>query len=322
MDHWLVPFYPEQDIHIEAEKLSMSLLLVNRQFRDEYTEMCEDQQALLLHDAFRSLDDASILNEVDMLRSWVLGICYWESVREPDALFELESYLGNCARWFKGLPAANVRLYISHRQDFDNYTPWVFHLLHDQIVKIAAFQKIAEVEIYATKRTRSRTRITWSRKLLARWCRAESPSDVFLARAPHGGKIEWDVYCMTSLDDDDSASSYHSSDSWPEDEDDDSKDERSVWGDDDGNNDFSNLMPCCGKKRHRDVDSEVWQVSRSTDDGADNGADEDEVEGNGGTGDPRSDRNSESDAIKRVRQWLLLEYSECGLSDGPQVNHR
>jgi hypothetical protein len=69
MDHWLVPFYPEQDIHIEAEKLSMSLLLVNRQFRDEYTEMCEDQQALLLHDAFRSLDDASILNEVDMLRS-------------------------------------------------------------------------------------------------------------------------------------------------------------------------------------------------------------------------------------------------------------
>jgi hypothetical protein len=61
MDHWLVPTYLEHDIHIEAEKLSMSLLLVNRQFRDEYTERCEDQQALFLHDAFASLEDASIL---------------------------------------------------------------------------------------------------------------------------------------------------------------------------------------------------------------------------------------------------------------------
>jgi hypothetical protein len=322
MDHWLVPNYLEHDIHIEAEKLSMSLLLVNRQFREEYTERCEDQQALILHDAFTSLDDASIINEFDMLRCWTLGICYWESAREPDALFHLEDYLGECARWFKGLPAANVRLYISHRQDFDDYTPRVFDRLENNIAEIASFQKVAEVEIYATKRTRRRTSITWSRKLLARWCRAESPSDIFLDRAPHGGKIEWDVYCKTSLDDVDSASSYHSSDSWPTDKGDDSKDERSVWGDDDGNNDFSNLMPCCGRKRDRDVNSEVWRVSRSTDDGADNGADEEDVEGNAGTGEPRSGRKSGSDAIQKVRQWLLLESSEPDLPDGPQMNHQ
>jgi hypothetical protein len=124
------------------------------------------------------------------------------------------------------------------------------------------------------------------------------------------------------LDDVDSASSYHSSDSWPTDKGDDSKDERSVWGDDDGNNDFSNLMPCCGRKRDRDVNSEVWRVSRSTDDGADNGADEEDVEGNAGTGEPRSGRKSGSDAIQKVRQWLLLESSEPDLPDGPQMNHQ
>jgi hypothetical protein len=257
-----------------------------------------------------------------MLRCWTFGICFWESARGADALFHLEDYLGKCARWFKGLPAANVRLYISHRQDFDDYTPRFFDRLENNIAEIASFQKVAEVEIYATRRTRRRTSITWSRKLLARWCRAESPSDIFLDRAPHGGKIEWDVYCKTSLDDDDSASSYHSSDSWPEDWGDDSKDHSSEWGDDGGNNDFSHLVPCCGRKRDRDVDSEVWQVSRSTDDGADNGADEEGVESNAETGDPRSDRKSGSDAIQRVRQWLLLEQSVSDLSDGSQTKHQ
>jgi hypothetical protein len=233
-----------------------------------------------------------------MLRSCILGIF--------TALRELEGFLGHCARWFKDLPAVNVRMYISHRQDFDNYTPSVFDRLPGQIVKIASFQKIAEVEIYATKRTRSRTRITWSRKLLARWCRAEPPSDIFLDRVPHGGKIEWEVYSKTSLDDDDFASSYHSSDSWPEDWGDDSKDHSSEWGHDDGNNDFSNLEAYCGRKKDRDEDSEVWRVSRSTNVSTGNGADEEDVEGNTGTGDSRSDRKSGSDAIKRVRQWLLL----------------
>jgi hypothetical protein len=158
MDHWLVPTYLEHDIHIEAVKLRMSLLLVNRQFRDEYTERCEDQQALFLHDAFTSLEDASILAEFDMLRSWVLGICYFESAREPD----------------------------------------------------------------------------------------------------------------------------------------------------DRNNVSSNLEPYCGRKKDCDEDSEVWRVSRSTNVSTGNGADEEDVEGNTGTGDSRSDRKSGSDAIKRVRQWLLL----------------
>lgn len=306
MNHWLVPFYLEHDIQIEAEKLRMTLLLVNHQFRDEFTEWCEDQQALYLHDACKSLDDAIILAEFDILRSWALTICYFESAREPTTLLQLEGYLGDCTRWFKDLPAVNVRLYTSHRQDFDDYTPSVFDRLESNIVKIASFLKVAEVDIHAIKRTWRRTSITWSRKLLARWCRSDCPSDIFLDRAPHGGKIEWEVHTKSSLDDDDSASFYHSSDSWLEDWGDDSKDHSSEWGDDGGNNNFSNLEPYYGRRKDSDKDSEVWPVSRGTDDSTDDCAEEEDVEGNTGTRDSRSDRNSGSDAIKRVRQWLLL----------------
>lgn len=300
----------------------MSLLLVNRQFRDEYTERCEDQQTLFLHDAFKSLDKRSILNELEMLKGWVTGICYFASATEPTALRELEGFLGNCAHWYKDLPAVNVRLYFSHRQDSDNYTPNVFKCLQNTIVEITSFQKIAELEVYATKRARRGTSITRSRKLLARWCRGDSPSDMFLDRAPHGGKIEWEIYSKTSLEDDDSASSCESSTSWSKDEGDDCKDHSSVWGDDGGNNDFSHLEPHRGKSKYSDlVFNEDSQDSRGADDSADNDGDKEGMNGNAGTGDPRSDRKPGSDAMKRVRQWLALASEESSLSGGLQMEH-
>lgn len=50
--YWHTPtlLIDDHSRHVQGEKLSKSTLLVNRQFRDEYTERCSDQQTLCLRD--------------------------------------------------------------------------------------------------------------------------------------------------------------------------------------------------------------------------------------------------------------------------------
>ena len=83
MEHWRIPSLMvnghDHDRYVRGEKLNTSLLLVNRQFRDEYTERCSDQQTLCLRDYLDFSDTIGVLNVLDELRSWVLSICIIDS---------------------------------------------------------------------------------------------------------------------------------------------------------------------------------------------------------------------------------------------------
>jgi len=198
--------------HIQGKKLSASLLLVSRQFRDEYTERCLDQQILCLRDWLDFSDTMGVLTVLDELRSWVIDIC-------TAAPRRLDRHLGNCAQWYHDLRAVNLRLYLNYQSDLGDCAPYVSDHLQSTVADIASFKKTARLEIYMTKPARRYGRASWSRKLLARWHRGESQATILLGPAPEIEGSEWEDFEGVGLDVEWSTSFSNSFGSWPDDED-------------------------------------------------------------------------------------------------------
>lgn len=217
MEQWHAPtiMLLDRDRYTQGEKLNTSLLLVNRQFRDEYTERCLDQQTLCLRDCLDFSDVIGVLNVLDELRSWVLAICTTESIAQPTAPSMLESYIGKCAHWYHDLRAVNIRLYLSYQGNLEDDAPYIFDHLQSTIADIASFEKISGLEIYITKPTRRHTTASWSRKLLARWRRDDPEATILLGPALHTECSEWEDFKGFGIDVDCSiSSSSSSSGSW------------------------------------------------------------------------------------------------------------
>lgn len=229
MEHWHIPSLMLNDYghdrYTQGEKLSTSLLLVNHQFRDEYTERCSDQSTLCLRDYLDFSDTIGVLNVLDELRSWALSICTVDSSAQLTAPRRLEPYLGNCARWYHDLRVVNIILYLNYQSDLEDCAPYVFDHMQSTIADIASFRKIAKLEIYMTKPARRHKRASWSRRLLARWRRVEPEATILLGLAPDSEGSEWEHFEGFDLEADCStcsspSSSPFSSDSWSDDKDD------------------------------------------------------------------------------------------------------
>jgi hypothetical protein len=218
--------------HIQGQKLSASLLLVSRQFRDECTERCLDQQILCLRDWLDFSDTTGVLTVLDELRSWVIAIC-------TAAPRRLDRYLGNCAQWYHDLRAVNMRLYLNYQSDLDDCAPYVLDHLQSTISDIASFKKTARLEIYMTKPARRYGRASWSRKLLARWHRGESQATILLGPALETEGSEWEDFEGVGLDVDWSTSSSSLFGSWPDDEDHDDTQANDTGDDQDDTGEYS-----------------------------------------------------------------------------------
>lgn len=213
MQHWhtRTPMLDDHCLYTKGKKLDTSLLLVSRQFRNEYTERCLDQQTLSLRDCFDFSDAIGLMTVLDSLMCWVLDICLAEYAAGLVASRELESYLGNCAHWYYGLRTVNLRLYLNHQSDLGDCAPDIFDHLQSTFADIAFFEKIAKLEIYMTKPTRRHTTATWSRQLLARWRRGEPEAIILLGPALHTERSEWEDFEGFTFDAGCSGSSSHSS---------------------------------------------------------------------------------------------------------------
>ena len=243
--HWYMRPDMCDDFCIRAEKLNTSLLLVNRQFRDEYVKRCNDQQVLSLRDRTHWTGVTGILAAVDDAKSGILAMCRAEFSTHPRTPNNLRLYLGNSALWYDDLSAVTLRLYLSYQHDLEDCGPCVLGHLQSMMADIAAFQKIAELEVYMIKRTGRQSRVTWSRKLLAQWHRDDSVASIFLGPASHAEESAWEGFKGFEIDFDSPASS------WFGEEDEGSEDNGSD-NEDDENNDPSNMEP----QRERPEDAE------------------------------------------------------------------
>jgi hypothetical protein len=128
VEHWhMRPFtdLPDAGDHYfctKAEKLRTSLLLVNRQFRDEYVEQCMTQQVLCLSDLPDWIGDSSVLAALNWAKFWILAICksdssiQLEAPRKLGAPRKLDTYLGKCAQWYHDLRAVNIGLSLNYQR--------------------------------------------------------------------------------------------------------------------------------------------------------------------------------------------------------------
>lgn len=251
MEHWHIfsLMLNHHDRYTQGEKLSTSLLLVNHQFRDEYTERCWDQPTLCLRDYLDFSDNIGVLNLLDELRSWALSICIVDSSAHLTAPRRLEPYLGNCARWYHDLRAVNIILYLNYQSDVEDCAPYVFDHMQSTIADIASFSKVAKLEIYMTKPARRHKRASWSRRLLARWRRDEPAATILLRLAPASEGSEWEDFEGFDLEVDCSTysslpSSSSCSDSWPDDKDDAGDDQRNEIDDDQNGDDGDGEKLC------------------------------------------------------------------------------
>jgi len=183
-DHWHMPPYAYDDFCVKAEKLNTSMLLVNRQFRDEYVERCLDQQVLSLRDCPHWTGATSILAALDEARSWILAMCAAKFSTHLGAPRSLRHYVGGCARWYNDLHAVKIRLYLNYQHGLEDCGSYAFDHLQGTMADIASFQKVAKLEVYMTKRARCHSKVTWSRKLLARWQRNDAAATIFLGLTP------------------------------------------------------------------------------------------------------------------------------------------
>lgn len=91
VEHWYMRPDMWDDLCIRAEKLNTSPLLVNRQFRDEYTKRCQDQQVLCLRDRTHWTGVTGILAALDDAKSGILAVC---RATEHNKLCHVQSPLG------------------------------------------------------------------------------------------------------------------------------------------------------------------------------------------------------------------------------------
>lgn len=211
-----------------------------------------------------------MLTVLDELKSWVLEICTTESSAQLITLRRLESHLGKCAHWYHELRVVNIRLYLNYQSDLDDCAPYVLDHLQSTIADIAAFEKIAKLEIYMTKPARRHTRASWSRRLLARLRHDESQATILLGPTTHTEGDEWEEFEGFGLDVDCSASSRSSFGSWSDEEDDENQ-KHDTDDDQDGdigyheNNYFSGWLP----------DQKGYESAEESDNNAGEGIDSD-----------------------------------------------
>ena len=67
-----LPTDREKDLITKAKKLRTSLLLVSRQFREEYTERCTGQEILCIRDHCEALGATTVLPSPNRARFWAI----------------------------------------------------------------------------------------------------------------------------------------------------------------------------------------------------------------------------------------------------------
>jgi hypothetical protein len=245
-ERWRMPagdiFY-DRGFCTKVEKLRSSLLLVNRHFKDEYTERCLDREVLCLRSQVSNF--CSVFRALDRVESWITAMYTTVPCEQYRTTRKLENYLESCALWYQKLPTANVRMYLEHENGWEGRTPHDFDHLTHSMSDLESFGRIAKLEVYMISQIGQGKAASESRRLLARWRRKDFQSLLFPDPAFKADKSEWEDFDEVNFSLDNSASLHGSSASRFEDENNSSSGyEDSDDGDDyDHDNDSGNATP-------------------------------------------------------------------------------
>lgn len=195
----------EKGFFIKAKKLRTSLLLINRQFKREYSEQCEKQQAL----CFRDRPGGGTLKREkvtikDKAERWNIDWCiceYSSFASEVDYLYEI---LSTCAPAFAMLGSVNIKLWVSDctfaREDIAH--------IKEHVSRIPAFEKVAMLEVYRIRNLNHSKKASEPRELFARWHRKGNMPLEFMDSpvSEDGTESDWEAFpdedfCDASCDD-------------------------------------------------------------------------------------------------------------------------
>lgn len=160
------------DLHFELEvrKLRTSLLLVDRQFHNEYRERCEAHQVLYVQDHPEALEDRD-LDLKDKAGLWEIKYRV-DRKGYVSQLEALNAFLRTCAPRYLALHSIDIEICISIRtraefQDIISIAAW------DDMSDFLAFGKTRLLEVYCAERAQGRRFTATPRPLIARWKRGD-----------------------------------------------------------------------------------------------------------------------------------------------------
>jgi hypothetical protein len=183
-----LPAIGEPDWITKAKKLRTSLLLVSRQFRDEYTERCAGQQVLCMRDHCMVRGAQAILPSPNRAR-----FCTMEFHFIPNAIDEdFEGLNEFLVRW--AAPDLAVRS-IDLKLNFVDMTREQIEggYVRHAIYSLQAFRKVASVELYLTEILWDFRNLGKPKELIARWDGGDDMRISFLTPAiqVHDTGSEW-----------------------------------------------------------------------------------------------------------------------------------
>lgn len=183
-----LPANSEKDFITKAKKLRTSLLLVSRQFRDEYTERCIGQQVLCLRDHCETWGSSAIIPSPNRARFWAIEFFVMSANTDSD-LQMLQNFLDLQAGPDQALRFINIKLLFVGipREDIESGS------VLSAISNLQAFERVASLEVYLAEKLWDFRKSSKPKILIARWERSDDNQINFLTPAmeAHDMGSEW-----------------------------------------------------------------------------------------------------------------------------------
>lgn len=183
-----LPTTSREDLITKAKKLRTSLLLVSRQFRDEYTERCAGQQALCMRDHCAFRGDIAVSPSPEGARIWAIEF-FVMSGNTLNDLKMLKEFLDLQAGPDLTLRVVNIKLLFEDtRREMIEGGP-----VRSAISNIQDSGRVASLEIYLAKKLWDFRKSGKPKAPIARWDRSDDTHINFLTSAKKARNMgsEW-----------------------------------------------------------------------------------------------------------------------------------
>ena len=163
-----LPTSSTYDFITKAKKLRTSLLLVSRQFCDEYTERCTGQQVLCLQDHCETWGGTALIPSPNRARFWAIEFFVMSANTDSD-LKMLQTFLDLQAGPDQALRFINIKLLFVGlpREDIEGGS------VLSAISNLQASKRVASPEIYLAEMLWDFTKSSKPKTLIARWHRSD-----------------------------------------------------------------------------------------------------------------------------------------------------
>jgi len=163
-----LPTDSENGLIAKAKKLDTSLLLVSRQFRDEYTERCAGRQVLCMRDHCKYLGSKDVIPLPDRACFWAM-VFFVMSDNIGDDMEMFEHFLNRQTGPALALRSINIKLMFEDtpREEIES------DIVRRAISEVQACEKVASLEIYLAEKAWDLRRSSKPKILIARWDRSD-----------------------------------------------------------------------------------------------------------------------------------------------------